>query len=164
MKEWVEMRSKGILVIGVLIATSFSASAQHTYPPLFENQLRCKSNPKAGKLLIDLRRRGFINRAYVVEDTVSYFKLNKPLRVLGFSPVGVFGFQKGYPRFFVRGPGTLPPETIGIVVRDDVANVKARLTKLGMSNLEVESHHYDLRGNVKETGNQLTQIACWERF
>ena len=163
------MKTRLVLAIGIVLLVSVWALGQRSsllakYSRLIESELACRSNPKAGKLLLNLRRQGFINRTYVVEDSVSYFKLNRRLRVAGFSPVAVFGFEHRYPRFFVRGPGTAPPETIGIVVRGSIASVKAKLNKLGLENLETEEHTYDFRGNVKESGSGLIQIGCWAKF
>ena len=148
-----------ILLFALSVAFGQVTSNSH----LFENELACKSDPKAGKLLLDLRKKGFIDGAYVVEDSVSYFKLKKPLSVWNFSPVAVFGFELGYSHIFVRGPGTAPPEMVGIVVREDVASVKAKLQSLGIENLEVEEHRYDFKGNVRNSGSPLTQIACWRQ-
>lgn len=110
---------------------------------------------------MDLRKDGYIDRTYVVEDTISYFKLHKPLRVLGFNAVGVFGFQEGYEKFFERGPGTLPPEMIGIIVRGNQDSVKLRLRNLGIDNLEVEPHEYDINGRDRQRRSGSVSIACW---
>jgi len=108
---------------------------------------------------MDLQAGGYIDQTYIVEDTISYFKLLKPLAVLGFRPVAVFGFQEGYENFFERGPGTLPPEMIGIVVRGNQDSVKLRLRKMGIHNLEVEPHAYNTNGRAAASG--LVSIACW---
>ena len=145
--------------LAVLATVSFAQGP--SLPRSLESQLLCKADPKAGKLLMDMKQSGFIDRTYVVEDTISYFKLHKPMRVLGFNPVAVFGFQEGYEKFFERGPGTLPPEMIGIIVRGDQDSVKLRLRKMAIDNLEVEPHEYDLNtGNVRPKAN-LVSIACW---
>jgi hypothetical protein len=151
-----------ILVVALLLAPLPVAAQRDTYARSVANQLQCKSNPKAGPLLLNLRRAKYIGSPYVVSDSVSFFRLNKPMNVLGFSPVAVFGFQQGYSRLFARGPGTAPPEMVGIIVRADVASVKARLEKLGINNLRVEEHEFDLRGNVRPSRQTLTEIACWE--
>jgi hypothetical protein len=140
-----------------------STVAPAQYAKSFDSQLRCKTSPKAGQLLIDMQRSGFIRQTYVVEDTISYFKLYKPLRVLGFNAVAVFGFEGGYEKFFKRGPGTLPPEMIGIVVRGTQDGIKLRLRKMGIDNLEVEPHEYDINGHAKVRRSGLVSIACWER-
>jgi hypothetical protein len=152
---------KLLLIVLVLLTASTVSSAQ--YARSLDDQLRCKTNPHAGKLLMDMQRSGFIRQTYVVEDTISYFKLYKPVRVLGFSAVAVFGFEEGFEKFFERGPGTLPPEMIGIVVRGTQDGIKLRLRKLGIDNLEVEPHEYDINGHAKVRRSGLVSIACWER-
>jgi hypothetical protein len=129
----------------------------------FENQLKCKSNPKAGKILTTLRRQRFISKTYMVMDSVSYFRLHKPFRILGFNSLAVFGFQQGY-RMFERGPGTAPPEMIGIVVRESPKTVSMRLQKLGVRNLHVEEAELDLNGNLNKSKRKLTEISCWEHY
>ncbi len=148
-----------IFATSLLLATASNSVAGQSYSRSFESQLRCSTDPEAGKLLIDLRGSGYIDRTYIVEDTISYFKLLKPLVVLGFRPVAVFGFQEGYEKFFERGPGTLPPEMIGIVVRGNQDSVKLRLRNLGIHNLEVEPHAYNTNGRSAKSG--LVSIACW---
>lgn len=156
------MRSRPVFLTIVLLVASVPGLGQRlSYSKMFDDQLRCRANPEAGKLLTDLRKDGYIDRTYVVEDTISYFKLHKPLRVLGFNPVAVFGFQEGYQKFFERGPGTLPPEMIGIVVRGNQDAVKLRLRNMGIDNLEIEPHDYDLTGRTKPRGSGLVSIACW---
>jgi hypothetical protein len=73
----------------------------------------------------------------------------------------VFGFEQGYEKLFARGPGTLPPEMIGIVVRGNQNSVKLRLRNLGIDNLEVEPHEYDINGRDTVQRSSLVAIACW---
>ena len=154
---------KPALLIAVALlfsaASSSIAGQASSYSRSFESQLRCRTDPGAGKLLMDLKDGGYIDRTYIVQDTISYFKLLKPLAVLGFRPVAVFGFQEGHDNFFERGPGTLPPEMVGIVVRGNQDSVKLRLRKLGIHNLEVEPHAYNTNGRASKSG--LVSIACW---
>jgi hypothetical protein len=156
------MRIRAFAAAVLFVASAVPVIGQSvSYSRSFESQLRCRANPQAGKLLTDLRTSGYIDRTYVVEDTISFFKLLKPLRILGFNPVAVFGFQQGYEKLFARGPGTLPPEMIGIVVRGNQDNVKLRLRNLGIDNLEVEPHEYDINGRHKVKRSGLVAIACW---
>ena len=150
-----------LIAIVFLFATASNSVAgqSNSHSRSFESQLRCREDPAAGKLLMDLQAGGYIDRTYIVEDTISYFKLLRPLVVLGFRPVSVFGFQEGYENFFERGPGTLPPEMIGIVVRGNQDSVKLRLRNLGIHNLEVEPNAYNTNGRVARSG--LVSIACW---
>jgi len=157
------------LIVLLSFATTAGVLAQTNpqskkYAKQLEQQLACKSNPKAGKFLIDLRRSGFISKTYMVMDTISYFKLRRPMKVWSFTPVAVFGWEGGYEKFFERGPGTSPPEMIGIVVRDSVADVKTELQKLGIENLEVEQAEFDLNGRSYHSKAPLTEVSCRERF
>ncbi|MDI1243669.1 MAG: hypothetical protein PSX80_17295 [bacterium] len=155
------MKPALMLAITLLFATASNSVAgqSSSHVRSLESQLRCRRDPEAGKLLVELRASGYIDRTYIVEDTISYFKLLKPLVVLGFRPVAVFGFQEGYEKFFERGPGTTPPEMIGIVVRGNQDSVKLRLRSLGIHNLEVEPHAYNTNGGAARSG--LVSIACW---
>ncbi|HUR98306.1 MAG TPA: hypothetical protein VMZ26_09610 [Pyrinomonadaceae bacterium] len=151
-----------ILILFVFLATSVISFGQgSSHARSFESRLRCKSDPQAAKLLMDMRRDGFINRPYVVEDSVSYFKLLRPIKVLGFNPYAVFGFQQGYPKFFERGPGTAPPEMIGIVVRGNQSSIKLKLRNMGIDNLEVEPRELDANKTDRAWGRNLVSIACW---
>jgi hypothetical protein len=133
---------KVITLIVVFLIVTAGVFAQNLtrskkYAAQIAQQLACNANPKAGKLLIELQRTGFIGRTYTVVDTVSYFKLRRPLKVWSFAPVAVFGWEGGFEKFFERGPGTSPPEMIGIVVRESIPTVKAKLKTLGIQNLNV---------------------------
>ncbi len=156
------MRPRRVFLVVALLMISLKSFGQGSnYSASLEKQLRCRTNPEAGKLLLSFRDAGYIKRTYVIQDTISYFRLLKPVRILGFNPVAVFGFQQGFEKFFVRAPGISPPEMIGIVVRGNQDAVKLRLRKLGIDNLEVEPHIYDLSGEVKTRGSGLVAIACW---
>ena len=154
------------LILTILLATAgvFAQSSAKKYSAQIEQLMACKSNPKAGKFLIELRRTGYISTTYTVFDTISYFKLRRPLKVWNFSPVAVFGWQGGYEKFFERGPGTSPPEMIGIVVREALADVNAKLQKLGIGNLDVEQAEFDLNGRSYHSKAPLTEISCRENF
>ena len=156
-----------ILILVILLAMSAGVLAQSgakNYSSRLEQLMACKSSPKPGKFLIELRRTGFIAKTYVVMDTISYFKLRRPLKVWSFSPVAVFGWQGGFEKFFERGPGTSPPEMIGIVVRESLADVKPKLQKLGLENLNVEQAEFDLNGRSYHSKAPLTEISCLEKF
>lgn len=160
---------KGLAFLVVLLVLTTGVFAQSNaqskkYAGQLEQLLACKSNPKAGKFLIELRRTGFISKTYTVVDTISYFKLRRPLKVWSFTPVAVFGWEGGFEKFFDRGPGTSPPEMIGIVVRESVPAVKAELQKLGIENLNVEQAEFDLNGRSYHSKAPLTEISCREKF
>ena len=161
---------KSATLIVILFLTSASGvfaqgnSRSKKYESQLEQMLTCKSNPKPGKFLIELHRTGFISRTYTVVDTISYFKLGRPIKVWDVSPVAVFGWQGGYEKFFERGPGTSPPEMIGIVVREPMGDVKTKLQKLGIENLVVEQAESDLNGRTYHSKAPLTEISCREKF
>ena len=161
------MKRVGFVVVLLIVASGvFAQRATQTkkYADQLEQMLACKANPKSGKFLIGLQRNGFIGKTYQVMDTVSYFKLRRPLKVWSFAPVAVFGWEAGYPKFFDRGPGTSPPEMIGIVVKESVPSVNAKLEKLGIQGLNVEKADFDLRGRSNDSNAPLTEISCWEKF
>lgn len=156
------------LIILLFFAVATDVSAQKVtetrkYSSMLGKQLTCNSNPKAGKLLMELSRKRFISKTYVVQDSISYYRLKRPMSVLGFNPVAVFGFQQGYDNFFLRSPGTAPPEMVGIITRDSVSSAKTRLSKLGLKNVRVEEHLYNLAGNVNRSKKKFVEIMCWER-
>jgi len=158
---------KGLALMLVLLLASagvFAQASANKYAVQLERLMACKENPKAGKFLIELRRTGFISKTYIVMDTISYFKLRRPLKVWSFAPVAVFGWQGGYEKFFDRGPGTSPPEMVGIVVRESLADVNAKLQKLGIGNLDVEEAESDLNGRSYHSKAPLTEISCREKF
>jgi hypothetical protein len=160
------MKSATLILALILAVDAFAQSDARSkkYAGQLEKLLECKQNPKPGKFLIELRRTGFISRTYTVYDTISYFKLRRPLKVWTFSPVAVFGWQGGYEKFFDRGPGTSPPEMIGIVVRESIPDVKTELQKLGVEKLEVEQAEFDLNGRTYHSKAPLTEISCREKF
>ena len=126
-------------------------------------QLACDSNPKAGKILMELHDQKKISGPYQVVDSVSYFTFREPIRLWGFEPLAVFGFEQGFPEFFTRSPGTSPPEMIGIIVNDSVDEASAKLKQLGLSNLRVEEHLFGLNGEINDPSQKLTEVMCWER-
>jgi len=161
------MKRFGFVVVILIVASGVFAqrgTQTKTYTAQLEQMLSCKEHPRSGKFLIGLQRSGFIGKTYQVMDAVSYFKVRRPLKVWSFAPVAVFGWEAGYPKFFDRGPGTAPPEMIGIVVKESVPSVNAKLEKLGMKGLHVEKADFDLRGKPNDSDDQLTEISCWANF
>ena len=161
------MRKLSLLVV-LLLGLIAVACAQMEPDPssmagMIRRQLACDSNPKAGQLLIKLHDQKKISGPYVVMDSVSYFTLREPIRLWSFEPLAVFGFEQGYPEFFTRSPGTSPPEMIGIIVADSVPAAEAKLKELGLENLRVQEHPFDLNGEVNEASSKLTEVMCWER-
>src|SRR5215204_5053984 len=161
------MERFGFVVVLLIAACGVSAqrgTQTKKYTAQLEQMLSCKEHPRSGKFLIGLQRSGFIRKTYQVMDTVSYFKVRRPLKVWSFAPVAVFGWEAGYPKFFDRGPGTAPPEMIGIVVKESVPSVNAKLEKLGIQGLDVEKADLDLRGKSNDSNASLTEISCWEKL
>ena len=52
---------------------------------------------------------------------------------------------------------------IGIVVKESVSSVNAKLEKFGIRGLNVEKADFDLRGKSNDSDNQLTEISCWAK-
>lgn len=78
---------------------------------------------------------------------------------------GVFRFwrftvQDNFGKFFVRGPGTSPPEMIGIVVSEPVDKVKGKLSEIDLTSLDVDETVLDLNGDLANSSKRLTEITC----
>jgi hypothetical protein len=157
-----------VLLSSLVLLFTFAIAGQNKnssskFSALLEKQLECKSELKAGHLLTELQKNGFTSKASYVVDSINYFGLLKPLKAWAFRPKAVFGWQEGYGKFFVRGPGTSPPEMIGIISSDSVAVTKAKLKRLGFEGLHVEESQFDLRGNINKSKRKFTEIACWRQ-
>ncbi|GGC67883.1 hypothetical protein GCM10010994_28080 [Chelatococcus reniformis] len=57
----------------------------------------------------------------MVSDSMSFFKVRKPLTVDGLPVVAVFGFDETGEFPFARGPGTSPGQVFGITTATDSA-------------------------------------------
>jgi hypothetical protein len=129
-----------------------------------ESQISCGQGLDPAKAIAALQRAGMIQRrSYLNSDSLSYFRARRPLTVWGLKVVSVFGFAQN-PRLFERGPGTAPPVTLGVVVPYPEAEVKSKLSSLGLRDVTVEpAAELDLierRGRLPV----LTEIYCAERY
>ena len=139
------------------------AQTNDKFSSALESQLSCKNAPEPAKAIGALQRAEMIERrSYFVIDSVNYFRVRRPLTVWGFKVVSVFGFAFS-PRIFDRGPGTAPPLTLGVVIPDSEANVKAKLLGLGLEHISVQ-RAAELDFDSKRTkATVLTEISCTER-
>src|SRR6478672_4845833 len=107
-----------IFVFIALLAFSTNATAQSAsskFAAALEDQIRCSEKPEPYRAIRALQRAGLVKRNYYINvDSLSYFRVQKPLEVFGMKVVAVIGFD-AYP-MFGRGPGTSPGTTIGVVV------------------------------------------------
>ncbi len=160
---------KALQVIVCLLVLDLSVDSQDKlshdeFSARLEVQIQCVEGPKAGSLLSEFEEVGILSGALHVSDSVNYFSIRKSVRVWNFRPVAVFGWESGYPKLLTRGPGTLPPEEIGVVVLESTTKVKARLAKLGLENVQVRESQYDLKGNLNRSKTKYTEIYCQEKY
>src|SRR5437762_1656882 len=102
------------IVLTVLLAVSAmgqvktAASQYKEFADALETQVSCAQKPEPIKAIRALRKAGIISRTpYNVVDSISYFRVTKPLTVLGFEVYSVLGFDYNQ-KIFARGPGTSP--------------------------------------------------------
>jgi hypothetical protein len=85
-----------------------------------------------------LVQRKLINlRPYYVEDSVNFFRLSSAgfgMQVYGMKVTAVLGYASGQ-LMFERGPGTEPPDTYGVIVKEQIANVQATLNSEGATSV-----------------------------
>ena len=151
------------IVFALAIAThaqeeSASPAATDTskFAQALEAQIGCKEELQPAKAIRALLRAGVISARYDEEDSVSYYPVKKPLTVFGYRVLSVIAFDPDLP--FERGPGTLPPVLLGILVADPMKAVKAKLGYLESRNVIIDEH-------VERTGpshrpHTRTEIWC----
>jgi hypothetical protein len=88
-----------------------------------------------------------------VEDSISYFRPHVPLGSGGMLAFGmkvesVFGYARGQ-IMFLRGPGTEPIDTYGVIVKEDISNVQAQLRSMGAT-----------RAQTRRISKSQTAITC----
>ncbi|HBF51647.1 MAG TPA: hypothetical protein DDX04_16330 [Massilia sp.] len=90
---------------------------------------------------------------YAVEDSISQFR---PRAQIGKNALYAFGMKVetvfGYARdqiMFLRGPGTEPENTYGVVVKEGIANVQAQLNSMGVH-----------RAQTRRISSSRTAITC----
>jgi len=130
------------------------------YSAALESQISCSQFLDPAKAISALRSAGVIERrSYLNYDSLNYFKVRKPLTVWGLRVVSVFGFDHDE-RVFERGPGTAPPVELGVVVPYTVAEVKFKLSGLGLQNIKVQrAAELDISPR-RGRSRALTEIYC----
>lgn len=88
-----------------------------------------------------------------IEDSISHFRPRMPLGSGGMLAFGmkvdtVFGYARGQ-IMFLRGPGTEPADTYGVIVKEGIANVQAQLHSMG-------AH----RAQTRRISSTRTAITC----
>jgi hypothetical protein len=140
-----------------------SAQTNDKFSTALETQLSCKETPEPSRAIGALIRAGIIERsAYISIDSINYFRVRRPLTVWGIKVVSVFGFASN-PRIFRRGPGTAPFITLGVVVSVSEANVKAKLSSLGLEHIAVRRAEELYVSWKRAKSIVLAEIACTER-
>jgi len=104
-----------------------------------EAQISCKEKVQPAKAIRALQRAGVISATYDEEDSINIYRVKKPLTVFGYNVLSVIAFDEDLP--FERGPGTLPPTLIGILVPDRIKEVKAKLGYLESQGVIIEEHN-----------------------
>lgn len=88
-----------------------------------------------------------------VEDSISHFRPRtqlggKALHAFGMKVETVLGYARGQ-IMFLRGPGTEPADTYGVIVKEGIANVQAQLNSMG-------AH----RAQTRRISSSRTAITC----
>jgi len=150
-----------IFVFTAVLVFSSSVNAQSAnskFAAALEDQIRCSEKPEPYRAIRALQRAGLVKRNYYINvDSLSYFRVQKPLEVFGMKVVAVIGFD-AYP-MFGRGPGTSPGTTIGVVVPFSVNEVKRRLAGLPQDKIMIDEAE-DQTGPT--TPKNRTEISCPE--
>lgn len=89
-------------------------------------------------------------KPFKVEDSVNYFrvKMFKPATAFGMRVQVVFGWSENQ-MFFVRSPGTAPPEHYGVIVDEGIGNVQSTLNSVGAK-----------KARVSRIDRSTTAITC----
>jgi hypothetical protein len=115
-----------------------NAPGTKKYAEALEAQITCKQKVQPLKAIRALQKAGIISpTTYIVSDSVSFFRVKKPMTVFGYKPVAVIGFDY-YPRVFARGPGTSPGILLGILVTNPVNEVKTKLSFLDQQKVMID--------------------------
>jgi len=150
-----------IFAATVFLALTASVNAQSVrskFAAALEDQIRCSEKPEPYRAIRALQRAGLVRRNYYINvDSLSYFRVRKPLTVFGMKVVSVIGFD-AYP-MFGRGPGTSPGITIGVVVPYSVEEVKQRLSRLPQDKIMIDEAEDYIGTNAPKN---RTEIWCSE--
>jgi len=119
-------------------STSPAAADTNKFAAALEAQISCKEKVQPAKAIRALQRAGVISRTYAEEDSINFYRVKMPLTVFGYKVLSVIAFDEDLP--FERGPGTLPPTLLGILVSDRIKDVKAKLGYLESQSVIIEEH------------------------
>lgn len=119
-----------LFMVGAMAQVKTAAAQDKRFADALEAQISCGEKLEPIKAIRALQKAGIISKsAYIVVDSVSYFKVRRPLTVLGYRVESVSGFDYE-PRVFERGPGTSPGQRLGIIVPASVEEIKSKLKSL----------------------------------
>jgi hypothetical protein len=152
-----------------LLASPANAQNKDKISSALEAQIACKEKPQVAKAIGTLQKNGMIERReYLNSDSISYFRVRRPLSVWGLKVVSVFGFDQSNPRVFQRGPGTAPPVTLGVVVAASTTTVQSTLELFNLKQTKFESAAEldlsDRPGSRSRSKPLLTSLFCEERY
>jgi hypothetical protein len=150
--------SSALILLIYLASVSLSQSSTAKFAAALEDQIRCTKKPEPSRAIGAMQRAGIIRQNhYINVDSISYFRVRKPLTVFGLKVVSVMGFDVGRP--FGRGPGTSPGLTIGVVVPVSVERAKQAVGKQASSKTSIDPAEDVLENNIQKN---RTEISCSE--
>jgi hypothetical protein len=130
-----ESRLKQIALLALILSTSATASAALN----IDKALSC--DMPASDFFRPLVQRKLISaEANSIEDSISYFRPHMPfgsggMLAFGMKVESVIGYARGQ-IMFLRGPGTEPVDTYGVIVKEEIANVQAQLRSMGATRVQ----------------------------
>lgn len=156
---------KAAFYVVATLALTANVTAQRTTAPAnkkfaeaLEAQISCRQKPQPSKAIRALQNAGIAFRQpYNSVDSVNYFKIKQPLRVLGLKVYSVLGFDTN-PKIFERGPGTSPGILLGVVVPYSVDQVKSKLKALDTQKLNIEEARDEI--GIRRKSHIRTEISC----
>jgi hypothetical protein len=152
------MKAIVFYLLAALLFAAGAAAQDKKFAASLEAQVSCSEKLAPIKAVRALQKAGIISKsAYIVVDSVSYFKVRRPLNVLGYKIEAVSGFDYE-PRVFERGPGTSPGRRLGIVVPASVEDVKSKLKALSSRKVMFEEAE-DFESEPRQR-RARTEITC----
>ena len=128
----------------------------------FEEILSCKDKPQPYKTINQLLNDKIISKTNLGADSISYFKVIKPLNVWGLEVKYIFGHdeeisERYYKKLFTRSLGTSPGHLIGVSVAQPVSFVKEKL-----KSFDLEKKGSGISIDEDYIINSMTSISCSE--
>lgn len=117
---------KNLVITALLAGVPFACTAGTN----LDQAMGCLTT--GGDFFSPLIQRGLIQKKpYLVEDSINHFRVSKLGKTAGISAFGlpveaVFGYVSGQ-IFFLRGPGTEPPDTYGVIVEATQSEADSRI-------------------------------------